>query len=51
MLQKKFLNQINYDENIFYIIIAYLTKFRDDYSIYMNSTDETIKFDIEKFNN
>ena len=43
-------NQINYDENIFYIIIAYLTKFRDDYSIYMNSTDETIKFDIENYN-
>ena len=43
-------NQINYDENIFYIIIAYLTKFRDDYSVYMNSTDETIKFDIENYN-
>ena len=43
-------NQINYDENIFYTIIAYLTKFRDDYSVYMNSTDETIKFDIENYN-
>lgn len=43
-------NQINYDENILYTIIAYLTKFRDDYSIYMNSTDETIKFDIENYN-
>ena len=43
-------NQINYDENIFYTIITYLTKFRDDYSIYMNSTDETIKFDIENYN-
>ena len=43
-------NQINYDENIFYTIIAYLTKFRDDYSIYMNSTDETIKFDIDNYN-
>ena len=41
---------INYDENIFYIIIAYLTKFRDDYSIYMNSTDDNIKFDIENYN-
>ena len=41
---------INYDENIFYIIITYLTKFRDDYSVYMNSTDETIKFDIENYN-
>ena len=43
-------NQINYDENIFYAIIAYLTKFRDDYSIYMNSTDDNIKFDIENYN-
>ena len=43
-------NQINYDENIFYTIIAYLTKFRDDYSIYINSTDEIIKFDIENYN-
>jgi hypothetical protein len=43
-------SQINYDENIFYTIIAYLTKFRDDYSIYMNSTDETIKFDIDNYN-
>ena len=43
-------NQIDYDENIFYTIIAYLTKFRDDYSIYMNSTDDNIKFDIENYN-
>ena len=43
-------NQINYDESIFYTIIAYLTKFRDDYSIYMNSTDDNIKFDIENYN-
>lgn len=43
-------SQINYDENIFYTIIAYLTKFRDDYSIYMNLTDETIKFDIDYYN-
>ena len=28
-------SKIAYDENIFYTIIAYLTKFRDDYSIYM----------------
>ena len=43
-------NKINYDENIFYTIITYLTKFRDDYSIYMNSTDDNIKFDIENYN-
>ena len=43
-------NQINYDENIFYTIIAYLTKFRDDYSVYMNSIDDNIKFDIENYN-
>ena len=37
-------NQINYDENIFYTIIAYLTKFRDDYSIYMEASN--ISFDV-----
>ena len=35
---------INYDENIFYTIIAYLTKFRDDYSIYMEASN--ISFDV-----
>ena len=37
-------NQIDYDENIFYTIIAYLTKFRDDYSIYMEASN--ISFDV-----
>ena len=37
-------SKINYDENIFYIIIAYLTKFRDDYSIYMEASN--ISFDV-----
>ena len=37
-------SQINYDENIFYTIIAYLTKFRDDYSIYMEASN--ISFDV-----
>ena len=38
---------INYDENIFYTIIAYLTKFRDDYSTYMETSN--ISFDIETY--
>ena len=33
---------INYDENIFYIIITYLTKFRDDYSIYMEVDENNL---------
>ena len=37
---------INYDENIFYIIIAYLTKFRDDYSIYMEVDKNNLNLDI-----
>ena len=37
-------SQINYDENIFYTIIAYLTKFRDDYSTYMEASN--ISFDV-----
>ena len=40
-------SKIAYDENIFYIIIAYLTKFRDDYSTYMETSN--ISFDIETY--
>ena len=40
-------SKIAYDENIFYTIIAYLTKFRDDYSIYMEASN--INFDIETY--
>jgi len=40
-------SKIAYDENIFYIIIAYLTKFRDDYSIYMEANN--ISFDKEAY--
>ena len=37
-------SKIAYDENIFYTIIAYLTKFRDDYSTYMEASN--ISFDV-----
>ena len=37
-------SKIVYDENIFYTIIAYLTKFRDDYSTYMEASN--ISFDV-----
>ena len=42
---------INYDENIFYIIIAYLTKFRDDYFTYMDmEVDENnLNFDMKNY--
>ena len=40
-------SKIVYDENIFYTIIAYLTKFRDDYSIYMEASN--ISFDMETY--
>ena len=40
---------INYDENIFYIIIAYLTKFRDDYSIYMEVDENNLNFDMKNY--
>ena len=40
-------SKIAYDENIFYTIIAYLTKFRDDYSIYMEARN--ISFDMETY--
>ena len=38
-------SQINYNENIFYTIIAYLTKFRDDYSTYMEVDENNLNFD------
>ena len=40
---------INYDENIFYIIIAYLTKFRDDYSTYMEVDENNLNFDMKNY--
>ena len=40
---------INYDENIFYIIITYLTKFRDDYSIYMEVDENNLNFDMKNY--
>ena len=40
-------SQIDYDEHIFYTIIAYLTKFRDDYSIYMEASN--ISFDMKNY--
>ena len=40
---------INYDENIFYIIITYLTKFRDDYSIYMEVDENNLSFDMKNY--
>ncbi|WP_339062052.1 hypothetical protein [Fusobacterium polymorphum] len=41
---EKIFSIIAYDENIFYAVIAYLTKFRDDYSIYMEASN--ISFDV-----
>ncbi|QYR63364.1 hypothetical protein [Fusobacterium animalis] len=42
-------SKISYDENIFYIIIAYLTKFRDDYSIYMEVDENNLNFDMKNY--
>ena len=42
-------SKINYDENIFYIIIAYLTKFRDDYSTYMEVDENNLNFDKSNY--
>ncbi|KXA18724.1 hypothetical protein [Fusobacterium nucleatum] len=46
---EKIFSKINYDENIFYIIIAYLTKFRDDYSIYMEVDENNLNFDMKNY--
>lgn len=47
---EKIFSKIDYDENIFYTIIAYLTKFRDDYSVYIeaNNLDFNIESDSEE---
>ena len=42
-------SKINYDENIFYTIIAYLTKFRDNYSIYMEVNGNNLNFDMKNY--
>ena len=42
-------SKINYDENIFYIIIAYLTKFRDDYSTYMEAAENNLSLDNSNY--
>ena len=40
-------SKIAYEWKYFYTIIAYLTKFRDDYSIYMEASN--ISFDMETY--
>ncbi|WP_195339844.1 hypothetical protein [Fusobacterium sp. 1001295B_180824_G3] len=42
-------SKIPYNENIFYIIIAYLTKFRDDYSTYIEANN--LNLNIESYSN
>ncbi|ALM93948.1 hypothetical protein [Fusobacterium polymorphum] len=42
-------SKIVYDENIFYTIIAYLTKFRDNYSIYMEVNENNLNFDSSNY--
>lgn len=42
-------SQINYDENIFHTIIAYLTKFKDDYSTYMEVDENNLNFDSSNY--
>ncbi|WP_335933276.1 hypothetical protein [Fusobacterium polymorphum] len=42
-------SKINYNENIFYTIIAYLTKFRDNYSIYMEVNENNLNFDSSNY--
>ena len=46
---EKIFSIIAYDENIFYAVIAYLTKFRDDYSIYMEVDEKNLNFDIKNY--
>lgn len=42
-------SKIDYDENIFYTIIAYLTKCRDDYSVYIEIDENNLKLDNKNY--
>lgn len=48
---EKIFKEFKYDDNILYIVISYLTKVRDEYSIYINSSNEVCEIDLENINN
>ncbi len=39
---ERILKEIDYDENIFYLVIAYLTKIRDDFSVYQEIKNKNL---------
>lgn len=43
---EKMSKEINYDENIFYLVVAYLTKIRDNFSIYQELKNQNISLDL-----
>lgn len=45
---EKIFKEFRYDDNILYVAIAYLTKYRDDLSNYIESSNEKIEMDFEK---
>lgn len=46
---EKVFREYKYDDNILYIVIAYLTKYRDEYSVYINSSDVDIEISTNNF--
>lgn len=44
---EKIMNKVIFDENILYIVISYLTKIRDEFSIYLKM-NANIKLDLDK---
>ena len=47
---EKIFKEFKYDDNILYLVISYLTKIRDEYSIYINSSDEDCEINCENIN-
>lgn len=47
---EKILGEVKYNEEVLYTVIAYLTKIKDEYSVYINSSDKAIEINSFDFN-
>lgn len=47
---EKILGEVKYNEEAIYTVIAYLSKVKDEYSVYINSSDRNIEVNSSNFN-
>lgn len=47
---EKIFKEYKYDENLFFIIISYLSKIRDEFSTYINSSNEALEINYKNWN-